>query len=214
MVVTGRLAGLESTSYQAVAGPAGDWRLQTSRTLRVSALDGGSTQGQDSAAHFAVRELRRGMGVDESLEAVRRNFSTEPRYHAARQLLSVVDGGCPIAGEFLLREFSPRAGDACLEAKFSGDGRLQRLDRLTLAQVVDMNQAASIRGELEQRYGRPARASQTAPSTTRLDWGARLPGPDSHYELEAQIDVRDTSTLLVLQLRGAEEQPRRYNVEF
>ena len=183
IVVSGRLDGIGEDAYQAFAGPENGWRLDASRTVQVSALgqrSGASSSGggysewtapasQQQAAGgsnaFAVRELQRGMGVDEALAAARQSFS----------------------------------------AGSDGD---ERLERLVFGQVVDQDQSAAIRDALERRYGPPASATQPDPGTTRLAWGRTVPGDGDRRELEAQIEVREGTTVLVIELASATEQPR------
>lgn len=215
IVVSGRLAGMDNNSYQAVAGPESEWRLDASRTVQVSALDSREDQSRwrppeptrAAADRYTVRDLHRGMNVEAALAAAREGFSAEPQYDRDRRLLSVVDGGCPVAGESLQRDFWPRPGDTCLEAGFSGRGG-DKLQWLTFGQVVDMDQSASIRSALERRYGPPTATSRPADGTTRLSWGTRLPDTDGRHELEAEIGVREEITVLVIELAAGSDQPR------
>ena len=222
--VNGYLAGLDGTRYKAVAGPEDDWWLQASQTMAVSSSSspapvapGWPSQAESpapavGAGDFVVRDLHRGMRLDEAVEALRGSFAGEPRYEQPRRVLSVVEGGCPIAGETLRRHVPPRAGDACLEAKFSADGR-ELLEHLNYGQVVDMDQSVVIRAALQQRYGQPVKTWRLDPTSTRMAWGRLLPGQLERYELEALINVGEATTVLVVQLSGGQNQAV-YQVNF
>lgn len=218
MTVTGQLDGLAGNNYKAVAGPESDWRLQTSRTVAVSALSRPPAPVMASAPppaeasgrammDYTVRDLRRGMSVAEAQRTLRGNFGREPRYEQGRRLMTVTEGGCPVDSEGLRGDARLQPGDTCLQAHFSSDSR-ERLDEISFGQVVDLDQSATIRTALLERYGPPLRTWRLSPSSTRYVWGRKLSDQDDRYELEARVDVADSSTLLVVDLNSLPRQAR------
>lgn len=233
LAVSGEISGLGGESYFALENGQSDWKLKPTRTTSVAPLasaGGGhsSTAGQavggpagangqkaepsGSSADgqgFVVRGLQLGLDVGEAQAALGHEFKSAAHYDASKHVLSVVDGGCAIAGDVLKRSLWPGPGDSCLEAHFEN----RELVELRYAQIVDQDQAAAIEQALVRRYGEPASKEKSADGGVQLAWGAPLPGDAQQRELEADVSVHRGSTLLVLRLQTPKEEPR-YHATF
>lgn len=199
--VTGQLRGISRASYRVDTDPGAAWLL--SAEAHASTPAPAPVAATPVASQFAVRTLTTGIGVDEAIRRVRREFRTEPRYDAAaRELTVMTHSDC----------YDPRRtplspGAQCLTARFT-DTAEPRLSRLFYTQAVDTDQSEAIRGQLIDTFGEPQvdRAVQRGDTPVlHLAWGDRVTTNRDgrtveRHPLVARIRASDDVTLVRLNL--------------
>lgn len=215
IAVVGELRGLHDPVYSGKAQRDNDWILMANRSIREARkLDYrpgpapvDTSSGQQG---YTVANLKTGMSVRESENAIRKAFDATPHYDPELRLMTLHLNGCPDDYSWNRPDSKPVSGWKCLKVWFS-DQRVPELERLELVQVIDGTDMNVAESSLDTHFGQPDDRQveindnrwQRSGKMVRMSWGEHTDDDSGHRELEANLTRLDGRIVTVIELNEA-----------
>lgn len=215
IAVVGEIRDLQDPVYSGKAQRGNDWILMAERSIRearvLDTIPGPAPVDTSSGRQgYTVANLKTGMSVHESENAIRKAFDAAPRYDPELRLMTLHLNGCPDDYSWNSPDTNPVSGWKCLKVWFS-DQRVPELERLELVQVIDGTDMNVAESSLNAHFGQPDDRQveidgsrwQRSGEMVRMSWGKHTDYDRGNRELEANLTRLGGRIVTVIELNEA-----------